>query len=194
MKNIKKLDYISRRETIKLTRNEKKVADTIALPIALVVSIVFYFWRCIIKVLFKSKRYLYRISIISFMVYNAYTALSLVALAPKPAHALDGVKHTYNIPSLDPNISEREQNIALINKIWGNDASIGLEIARCESGYRTLATHYNSNYTVDQGIFQYNSVHNLPQMDTAVANIEAAYLMYQQQGTTPWNSSKECWQ
>lgn len=97
------------------------------------------------------------------------------------------------VPSLNPNLTEREQNIQLIKKIWGSDASIGLAIARCESGYRTHAENRNTNGTIDQGVFQINSVHNLPEMENAVANILEGYRLYVEQGTAPWNSSKSCW-
>lgn len=98
------------------------------------------------------------------------------------------------IPTLNPNITEREQNIDLIKRIWGHDSKLGLEIARCESGYRTSGHHVaNTNKSVDQGVFSINSVHKMPEMEIAVANISYAYIMYQQQGTTPWDSSKHCW-
>lgn len=99
----------------------------------------------------------------------------------------------YHEPTLNPNVSERDNNIALIKKIWGKDASVGLAISRCESGYRTEAVHHNTNKTVDISLFQINSIHNMPNMDNATANTLYAYLLYKQQGTTPWNSSRSCW-
>lgn len=98
------------------------------------------------------------------------------------------------IPTLNPDMTEREQNIDLIKRIWGRDSKIGLELARCESGYRTSGPHVaNTNRSVDQGVFSINSIHKMPEMENAVANISYAYIMYQQQGTAPWNSSKYCW-
>lgn len=96
-------------------------------------------------------------------------------------------------PTLAP-MSEREANIALIKKIWGKDSYIGLAIARAESGYRTLAENHNTNGTVDEGIFQVNSIHGMPEMFNAVANVSYAYSLYLKQGTNPWNSSKHNWE
>jgi len=101
--------------------------------------------------------------------------------------------NTYTVPSLNPNETEREQNIGLIKKIWGQDADTGLGIAKCESGYRTLARNVNTNNTVDQGVFQVNSVHGMPEMDNAVSNISYAYTLFVKQGTNPWTSSESCW-
>lgn len=103
-----------------------------------------------------------------------------------------GSTQEYKIPELAP-LPEREANITLIKKIWGRDAQMGLAIARAESGYRTHATHANTNGTLDEGIFQINSIHKMPDMLTATANIAFAYTMYIKQGSTPWNSSKHNW-
>lgn len=102
-------------------------------------------------------------------------------------------KEELKIPTLNPDLTERQQNIDLIKKIWGRDSGIGLEIARCESGYRTHARNVNTNSTVDQGVFQINSVHGMPEMEVATANISYAYTMFLKQGTNPWNSSAKCW-
>lgn len=98
-------------------------------------------------------------------------------------------------PVLNPNLSERQQNISLIKKIWKKDAAIGLEIARCESGYSTKGPHVaNNNKSVDQGVFSINSIHEMPEMENAVANISYAYTMYLKQGLDPWESSRSCWE
>ena|SRR5579884_1402916 len=90
-------------------------------------------------------------------------------------------------------VPEREKNKALIRRIWGRDAGIALKIARCESGYRTEATNENINGTEDQGVFQVNTVHQMPDMLNATANISYAYTLYLSQGTAPWTSSEKCW-
>lgn len=113
--------------------------------------------------------------------------------AQEPLISPVGSPIEYKVPSLDPDLTERENNIALIKKIWGKDQVIGLEISRCESGYRTHAKNLNTNGTTDQGLFQVNTVHGMPEMDSAVANIEYGYLLFKQQGTSPWNSSAKCW-
>ncbi len=96
-------------------------------------------------------------------------------------------------PTLNPNLTEREQNIDLIKKIWNKDREIGLAIAKCESGYRTHAVGHNTNGTIDEGIFQANSIHGMPEMQVATANVAYAYTLFLKQGTNPWNSSKGCW-
>jgi hypothetical protein len=71
-----------------------------------------------------------------------------------------------------------------------------IRIAKCESNYREDAMGVNKNKTVDRGIFQLNSIHkNISNKDafTYETNIRYAYKMFKQQGTTPWNSSKHCW-
>lgn len=90
-------------------------------------------------------------------------------------------------------LPERERNQTLIKKIWGHASTIGLAIAKCESGYRSEATNNNTNGTQDQGVFQVNSVHGMPDMFDAVANISYAYTLYISQGTNPWTSSERCW-
>lgn len=99
----------------------------------------------------------------------------------------------YKEPPLAPQ-NEKEANIALIRKVWGKDAKIGLELARCESGYRTRATNINKNGSKDEGVFQINSIHKMPDMLNATANILYAYTKFLQQGVQPWYSSNSCHQ
>lgn len=82
---------------------------------------------------------------------------------------------------------------ALIAKVWGKDAFVGLAISRCESGYNEQATNHNTNGTIDEGLFQVNSVHQMPDMLNATANALYAHQMYQEQGLAPWLSSQSCW-
>jgi hypothetical protein len=100
---------------------------------------------------------------------------------------------TPTLPELAP-AKDQEQVIALIRKIWGKDAPIGIAIARCESGFKVAGPHVaNTNHSIDQGVFSINSIHQMPDMENATANIAYAYSMYLTQGTTPWDSSKSCW-
>lgn len=100
----------------------------------------------------------------------------------------------YQEPTLNPDLTERENTSALIKRIWGKDAEIGISIATCESGLRPNALNHNSNDTWDQGVFQINTVHQMPEMLNPVANISYAYSMYIQQGLNPWSASKHCWE
>lgn len=71
-----------------------------------------------------------------------------------------------------------------------------IKIGRCESGLRENAMGVNTNKTVDRGVFQINSIHkNISNQDAFdfEKNIKYAWNMFKAQGTTPWNSSKHCW-
>jgi len=71
-----------------------------------------------------------------------------------------------------------------------------IRIAKCESGYRADAMGINKNSTADRGVFQLNSIHKGISNADAFnyeLNIRYAYKMFINQGTTPWNSSKRCW-
>ena len=139
-------------------------------------------------------------------VYSLLTLATLTMMAFGTIHSreLDLKLHTrtayafvpmvkYTKPTINPNIDEKIQIQDLIRRIWGKDAYIGLAIARAESGYRPNAINHNTNGTYDIGVFQINSVHNMPDMEDVVANISYAYTLFLSQGTTPWNSSKTEW-
>lgn len=81
-----------------------------------------------------------------------------------------------------------------IYEVFGiEDYKIALAIARSESGLREDALNtYNSNGTIDVGIFQINSVHftkdgcSLKEVATMKGNVDCAYQIYQASGWTPW--------
>ena len=76
------------------------------------------------------------------------------------------------------------------------EISVMINIAKCESGYREDAINVNTNKTIDRGIFQLNSIHkDISNADafTFKSNIDYAWKMFTRQGTTPWDSSKHCW-
>lgn len=142
---------------------------------------------------------------LSIYAILALATVSAIVCGKIRSHELDLMLHTqivyaiaperpYVVPQLNPNESERDQVIGLIKKVWGRDAQLGLEIARCESGYSPTKPHVsNKDGSVDQGVFSINSVHKMPDMENMIANISYAYTMYLTQGTTPWDSSKSCW-
>ena len=77
-----------------------------------------------------------------------------------------------------------------------SDITTMIKIGRCESGLRENAMGVNTNKTVDRGVFQLNSIHkNISNQDAFdfEKNIKYAWNMFKTQGTTPWNSSKHCW-
>jgi len=117
-------------------------------------------------------------------------------LSPIPDNAYASTIKPTPTPGLPElaSLPMREQNMDTIKRIWGKDAYIGLAIAKAESGYRSNAIDNDSDGTQDQGVFQINSIHNIPGMFDAVANISYAYSLYLREGTTPWNSSKHNWE
>lgn len=163
----------------------------------------------------RTERYAYKKRIFGIKV-NSWISISIIILIAlilgsfaMYAHAMDKVNYMYQneiktiipawkekqyqIPALDKDITEREMVIGLIKRIWGVDSPTGLRIARCESGYNPKATNYNTDLTIDEGVFQINSIHNIPEMKNPVANISYAHQMYMAQGTGPWKSSESCW-
>lgn len=83
------------------------------------------------------------------------------------------------------------------------ETPIMLEIARCESQFRqfkdgnVLRGELNAD---DVGVFQINEHYHLEaskkmglDIHTTKGNIDYAKYLYQHQGTTPWNWSKNCW-
>ncbi len=80
----------------------------------------------------------------------------------------------------------------IIKKTWRTDYKIGLILARCESGFREQIV----NSIKATGYFQINApVHNVPvsDMQNGWANASFAYILFKEQGFTPWLSSKSCW-
>lgn len=78
------------------------------------------------------------------------------------------------------------------------------EVARCESNSRqfhengeVVRGHYDNQ---DIGLFQISLRYHKERTEelgidvfTKEGNIEYAKMLYEEQGTTPWNASKECW-
>lgn len=91
------------------------------------------------------------------------------------------------------------QNICLIHQYaeqYGINTEVALRIAEAESNFKTDAVNYNTNGSDDKGVYQINSIHNVPdscRLD-ARCNIEWAMKTMQSVGTTPWYSSKHNWQ
>ncbi len=168
-----------------LPKNERKLATAIGLIPAIILSIIWYFLKLIAKILNKWKKQLYKASLALFVVYGLCSFFGQVAHAPYA----NASEPQYQLAPL----SEREENISLIKKIWGRDWELGSNIAKCESGYRTEAKNDNKNGTQDQGVFQVNTIHGMPDMFNAVSNISYAYSLYLKQGTNPWLSSSKCW-
>jgi hypothetical protein len=98
-------------------------------------------------------------------------------------------------PELAP-LTERDNNIRIIKKVWKKDWRVGVAIATCESGLRSTAYNgSNKNGTWDAGLFQINKIHGWEkdELFDPVANAGIAYSKFVDQGTQPWYSSKHCW-
>lgn len=72
------------------------------------------------------------------------------------------------------------------------------KIIECESGWNPEAINTkNKNGTYDRGLFQSNSIH-IKTLSNENAfnfkkNIDWGINLFKRQGTSPWNSSKTCW-
>jgi len=73
----------------------------------------------------------------------------------------------------------------LIREVFGDNADRAIEIARCESGLRSVCNDgVNSNGSVDCGIFQINSIHGVRSkwLLNPDINIRVAYQIFTEQG------------
>lgn len=82
-----------------------------------------------------------------------------------------------------------------IKLYFGDQAPLATAICMAESGCRSDAIGYNSDGSVDRGVFQINSVHykrvnSLDQLLDAETNIKVAAQIYHEQGFKPWVTFK----
>src|SRR5215467_1961277 len=78
---------------------------------------------------------------------------------------------------------------------FGPNCRLALAIQRAENPQgKCEIYHYNSNGTLDWGYFQINTVHlqrpgvNLRDLLDCKANIDYAYVLYQERGFAPWST------
>lgn len=78
---------------------------------------------------------------------------------------------------------------------YGVDVEVAMKIAFAESSFREKAVNYNTNGTNDMGVFQINSIHNVPDECrlNAKCNINWALNEMSQNGFSAWYSSYEKW-
>lgn len=78
---------------------------------------------------------------------------------------------------------------------YGVDPKLAYNIAMAESSLNPLAVHKNMNGSVDTGVYQINSIHNVP--DSCLldfrCNIQWAMNEMKERGTGAWLSSKHNW-
>ena len=100
-------------------------------------------------------------------------------------------------------LQDVKQWYGLTNKYFGDDTLFALAVMSCESDGREKAIGYNTDGTIDQGLFQFNSktekwlekdIYNRDlDMYDAETNIKAARWLSFYDGWHHWNSSKHCW-
>ena len=169
---------------MKLTNNETKVANVLAKGIVIILAIFFYFIRLIFKSLYRLKRFLFRLAIVIFIFYNAYTVLHLVVYAP--------YSNASEFRRVEKPLTEKEQIINYVIDRFGKDSQDALKVFKCESGLRPDAVGHNTNGSSDYGIAQINSIHSVPGrflLDWRT-NIDIAYKIFSEQGWTPWTCRK----
>ncbi len=86
---------------------------------------------------------------------------------------------------------------------FGDDTLFALAVMSCESDGRAKATGYNTDGSIDQGLFQFNNrtekwlekdIYNEElDMYDVETNIKAARWLSFYDGWHHWNSSKHCW-
>lgn len=89
--------------------------------------------------------------------------------------------------------TEKEQIIAYIVEVFGEDAPDAFNVAYCENrNLDPYATNHNRNGSVDRGIFQLNSQYwGGEELYDWKLNIETAYMIFERAGKkwTPWTCS-----
>jgi len=177
---------MTRLEQIRLRKTEKKVADVIALPIALVLAILFYLGEIAVKILYRFKRQLFKLSLTIGVVFFLTNALGVVANAPRA-----DASHPY-IKVLNHPVTEHDQIIAYIKEVFGQDADKAFELLNCENhALNPFALNDNEAWGgvgKDYGIFQINNkwqgVTNEAFLYDWKINILIAHNIYTRDGNT----------
>jgi len=100
------------------------------------------------------------------------------------------VKKVILIGTSTPPIETEEQIVEEIKRVFHEEPELALAIMKCESGLVPTAEHWNTNGTVDKGIAQLNSVHDLSGVDVwnPKENLRFARKLYDERGQrfTDW--------
>lgn len=107
---------------------------------------------------------------------------------PSPTPTLAPVVEKSN-----PDRSEKEEIIAYIVEVFGEEAPNAFNVLYCENrGLRADAVNWNSNGSWDAGIFQINSIHGytMDQMKDYKQNIKAAKKIFDGRGWNAWACSE----
>lgn len=86
--------------------------------------------------------------------------------------------------------TQKEQIIAYITEVFGEEAPNAFNILYCENrGLRPDAINHNRNGSIDEGIFQINSIHGQSDMLNWKKNIDFAYKLFKRGGWSQWSCS-----
>jgi|ERR1035437_10314498 hypothetical protein len=167
-----------------MNNNEQKIANVIAKSIVIVLVVFFSFCRAIARLLNKLKRWLFRLAIVIFIFYNAFSVLHLVAYAP--------YANASEFQYTQKPVTEHQMIVNEIYTVFGKDAPDAFKVLSCENhALNPNAQNYNNNGTVDIGIMQINSVHNVPgkYLYDWRTNISVGYQIFKDSGWGAWTCS-----
>lgn len=169
----------------RISRREKKAMElTGALPV-LLIMIFLEILRLLGRLLKKFRRGIRRLSVAVLVIYGLCSFFIQVANAPK-ANA--------QVPFVGTPITEHEQIVAYIEKIFGKDAPKAFLLlhgnGKCSGENGSLnpdAQNYNSDsiHSVDIGVFQINNYWQKVQpkfLYNWKINIEIAHQLYKENG------------
>ena len=126
------------------------------------------------------------------MIFNLIVLSALLAFSPvQPALAEARPEigaEPLSVVSIDALIASKA-------RLYGLKGDLVARIIFCESGGRIDATHTNTNGSVDRGLLQINSIHEVGDLDllNPEDNLDFGLKMMSKQGTEPWKYSKHCW-
>ena len=125
---------------------------------------------------------------------NKYRAMLVPSVSSNALNTQSGIRVK---PACDQETVASQNRCWIIHysNIYDVDTEIALRIAFAESSFNPKAENYNTNGSNDLGLFQINSIHNVPdscRLDVR-CNIEWSMQKMQAVGTQPWYSSKSKW-
>lgn len=121
---------------------------------------------------------------------NLEAPIQLKTREQKKAEVREVVKVIESIPEYEGLETDIERYIC--EKFGPYDCKVAISVARAESGLREDAYNYNTNGTLDIGIFQVNEVHwdkegcSPAELFDAKKNVDCSYKIWEAQGWTPW--------
>lgn len=164
---------------MKLNKTETRIANFISKFIVIILAIIFNLLRLIAKLLYKLKKWIYRLAIFVCVIYTAGSALTMWVYAPRVTYAY--TEHP---------TTQKEEIIDYIYQVFGNQADNAFKVLACENhSLNPNAKGMNKNGTSDVGIFQVNSIHGVPEtyLKDWRTNVDVAYQIYKNSGWNAWS-------